>query len=182
MADFTSAGHLPPEPVANFRDNRLAHWASGDLDTLFSATRAHASLTNGRAPPPTSLSRVGTDPIFPSQPFHNGVSAKVANRAASLAAGGRRAMEALSSNPLQVVVWCTRNYHGCTHKTMTTSRTCCRIPSPSLVSNSVLRKLISWRSLLDALKSPVLTSTVGGLKLFARWVPLALSPVQPQPS
>jgi hypothetical protein len=28
MADFTSAGHLPPVPVADYRDNRLAHWAS----------------------------------------------------------------------------------------------------------------------------------------------------------
>jgi hypothetical protein len=55
-----------------------------------------------RAPPPTSLLRADTDPISPSQPFHNGVSAKVTNRAASLAAVGeyRRAMEALSSNPV----------------------------------------------------------------------------------
>ena len=46
--------------------------------------------------------RAGTDPISPSQPFHNGVSAKVAHRAANLAAVGeyRRAMEALSSNPV----------------------------------------------------------------------------------
>jgi hypothetical protein len=69
---------------------------------LLSAARAHVSLTNGRAPPPTSLSRAGTDPIFPSQRFHNGVSANVANRAASLAAVGeyRRGMEALNSNPI----------------------------------------------------------------------------------
>jgi hypothetical protein len=83
-------------------DNRLAHWASGYLDTLFSAARAHPSLTNGRAPPPTSLLRAGTDPISPSQPLHNGVSAKVADRAACLAAVGeyRRAMETLNSNPV----------------------------------------------------------------------------------
>jgi hypothetical protein len=69
---------------------------------LFSAARAHAFFTNGRAPPPTSLSRAGTDPISPLQPFHNGVSAKVANRAASLVAVGefRCVMEALSSNPV----------------------------------------------------------------------------------
>jgi hypothetical protein len=102
MADFTSAGHLPRDPVADYRDNRLAHWASRDLDTLFSTARAHAPLSNGRTPPPTSLSRDGTDPITPSQFFHNGVSAKVANREASLAAVGeyRRAMEALSFNPV----------------------------------------------------------------------------------
>jgi hypothetical protein len=37
-----------------------------------------------------------------SNPFHNGASDKVANRAASLAAVGeyRRAMEALNSNPV----------------------------------------------------------------------------------
>jgi hypothetical protein len=42
----------------------------------------------------------GTDPMFTSQPFHNGVSAMVANRVASLAAVGdyRRAMGALNSN------------------------------------------------------------------------------------
>jgi hypothetical protein len=102
MADFTYAGHLPPDPVADYRDNRLAQWASRDLDTLFFAARAHASLTNGRAPPPTSLPRAGTDPMSTLQPFHNGVSAKVANHAASLAAVGehRRAMEALDSNPI----------------------------------------------------------------------------------
>jgi hypothetical protein len=102
MADFTYAGHLPLDPVVDYCNNRLVHWASGDLDTLFSAARAHASLTNGRALPPTSLSRAGTDPISPSQPLHNRVSAKVANRAASLAAVGeyRRAMEALHSNPV----------------------------------------------------------------------------------
>jgi hypothetical protein len=63
MADFTSTGHLPPDPVADFRDDYLAHWASRDLDTLFSAARAHASLSNGRAPPSTSLSRAGTFPF-----------------------------------------------------------------------------------------------------------------------
>jgi hypothetical protein len=69
---------------------------------LFSAARAHVSLTNGRAPPPTSLPRAGTDPISLSQLFHNGVSAKSANRAASQAALGeyRRAVEALNSNPV----------------------------------------------------------------------------------
>jgi hypothetical protein len=100
MTDFTYVGHLPPNSVADYRDNRLAYWASRDIDTLFTAARAHASLTNGRTPPPTSLSRAGTDPISPSQPFHNGV---VANRAANnLAAVGecRRAMEALNSNPV----------------------------------------------------------------------------------
>jgi hypothetical protein len=102
MADFTSAEHLPPDPVADYRDNRLAHWASRDLDTLFSAARALASLGSGRAPPPSSLPRDNTDPMSTSQPFHNGVSAKVADRAASLAAVGeyRRAMEALNSNPV----------------------------------------------------------------------------------
>jgi hypothetical protein len=96
MADFISAGNLPPYPVTDYRDKRLAHLVSRDLDTLLSAARAHASL-NGRAPPPTSLSRAGTDPISPSQPFHNGVSPKVTNLAARLAAVGeyRRAMEAL---------------------------------------------------------------------------------------
>jgi hypothetical protein len=100
MAHFTSAGHMPLDPVADYRDNRFAHWASGDLDTLLSAARSHASLTNGRAPPPTSRPGAGTDPMSTSQPFHNGVSAKVASRAASLVAVGesRRAMEALNSN------------------------------------------------------------------------------------
>jgi hypothetical protein len=102
MAHSASAGHLPHDPVVDYRDDRLAHLASGDLDIFFSAARARASLSNGRAPPPTSLSRAGTDPISPSQPFHNGVSDKVANRAAGLAAVGeyRRAMEALNSNPV----------------------------------------------------------------------------------
>jgi hypothetical protein len=27
MADFTSAEHLPTDPVGDYRDNRLAHWA-----------------------------------------------------------------------------------------------------------------------------------------------------------
>jgi hypothetical protein len=78
------------------------HCASRYLDTLFSAARAHASLANGRALPPTSLPRAGTDPMSISQPFHSGVSAKVATRAASLAAVGeyRRAMETLKSNPV----------------------------------------------------------------------------------
>jgi hypothetical protein len=100
MADFTSAGHLPHDPVANYRDKCLAYWALGYLDKFFSAARAHASLTNGRAPPPTTLSRAGTDPISLSQPFQIGVSVKLANRAASLAVVWeyRRAMEALSSN------------------------------------------------------------------------------------
>jgi hypothetical protein len=94
MADFTSAGHLPPDPVVDYIDNRLAHWASGDLDTLFSAARAHAYQWAGTATYFTFDGRYR--PIYPSQPFHNGVSAKVANRAASLAAVGeyRRAMEA----------------------------------------------------------------------------------------
>jgi hypothetical protein len=63
---------------------------------------ARASLTNGRAPPPTSLPKAGTNPISTLQPFHDGVSNKVANRAASLAAVGeyRRAMEALNSSPV----------------------------------------------------------------------------------
>ena len=103
MADFTCAGHLPPYPVADYRDNRLADWASGDHDRLFSAARAHASLTNGQAPPPTSLLRAGTDSIFTSQPSHNGVSAKVSDRVASLAVAVgeyRRAMGALNSNPV----------------------------------------------------------------------------------
>jgi hypothetical protein len=47
-------------------------------------------------------------------------------------------------------------------------------PFSSLVSNYVLRKLI-WRSLLKTLETLLLRSMVGGLKLFARWVPLALS-------
>jgi hypothetical protein len=88
--------------ITRVPNTRFHALASGDLDTLFSASRAHASLTNGRAPPPTSLPRAGTDSISPSQPFHNGVSAKVANRAAGLAAVGeyRRAMEAPNSNPV----------------------------------------------------------------------------------
>jgi hypothetical protein len=64
--DSSCAGHLPPDPVVDYRDNRIAHWASEDLDTLFSAARAHASLTNGRAPPPISLPRAVTDPISTS--------------------------------------------------------------------------------------------------------------------
>jgi hypothetical protein len=104
MADFTSAGHFPPDPVAEYCDNRLAHWASGDLHTLFSATRAHASLGNGRAPPPTSLVRGGADSMFTSEPFHNIVSAKIADRAASLAAVGEkhRGIEALTSNSVAI--------------------------------------------------------------------------------
>jgi hypothetical protein len=67
-----------------------------------SAALAHASLSNARAPSPTSLPRAGTDHIFTSQPFYNGVSATVANRAASLdvVGGYRRVMEALNSNPV----------------------------------------------------------------------------------
>jgi hypothetical protein len=83
MADFTVAGHLSRDTVADYRNNRLAHWASGDLDTLFSAARAHASLTNGRKPPPTSIPRDSTDPMSTSHFFSNGVLAEVANRAAS---------------------------------------------------------------------------------------------------
>jgi hypothetical protein len=69
---------------------------------LFSAARAHAYLGSRRAPPPTSLPRDGTDSIYTSQSLYNGVSAKVADRAASLAAVGeyRRATEALTSNPV----------------------------------------------------------------------------------
>jgi hypothetical protein len=55
----------------------------------------HRHLPHFRGPVPTPSPR--------SQPFHNGVSAKVANnRAASLVAVGeyRRATEALSSNPV----------------------------------------------------------------------------------
>jgi hypothetical protein len=103
MADFTLTGHLPPNPVVDYRGNRLvARWTSRYLDTLFSAARAHASLTNVHTPPPISLSRPGTDPISPSELFHNGVPAMVANRAASLPTVGeyRRAMEALSTNPV----------------------------------------------------------------------------------
>jgi hypothetical protein len=65
MVDFTSVGHLPPDPAADYRDNRLAHWALGNLDTLLSAARAHASLTNGWARPPTSLSEGRYGPHFP---------------------------------------------------------------------------------------------------------------------
>jgi hypothetical protein len=50
-------------------------------------------------------------------------------------------------------------------------------PFSPLVSHSMLWKLKLWRLLLDALERLVLMSMVGGLKLFARWVPLALSPV-----
>jgi hypothetical protein len=52
MADFISAGHLPLGPVADYRETSLVNWASRDLDTLFSAARAHASIASGRAPPP----------------------------------------------------------------------------------------------------------------------------------
>jgi hypothetical protein len=41
----------------------------------------------------------------------------------------------------------------------------------------ITRKLILWWSLLDALESLIIMSMVGGLKLFTRWAPLALSPV-----
>jgi hypothetical protein len=76
--------------------------ASRDLDTLFSDARAHASLGNGRAPPPSSLPRDGTDSMSTSQSVHHGVSANVVDRAASLAAVGeyRRATEAQNSNPV----------------------------------------------------------------------------------
>jgi hypothetical protein len=80
MADFISAEHVPLGPVADYREKSLANWASRDLDTLFPAARAHASIGSGRAPP------------------------QVADRAANLAAVGkyRRAMEALSSNPVAI--------------------------------------------------------------------------------
>jgi hypothetical protein len=105
VADFTSAGHLPPDPVVDYRGNRLAHWASRDLDTLFSAAGAHASLNNGRAPPPTSLPTFRGPVPTPSplrSPFITASRPKVANRAASLAVVGEysRAMEALNSNPV----------------------------------------------------------------------------------
>ena len=51
MVAFTPAGHLPPSLVADYRDNRLAQWNSGDLDSVFAAARAHASRSPGR---PTS--------------------------------------------------------------------------------------------------------------------------------
>jgi hypothetical protein len=102
MADFTSTGDQPPDPVGDYRDYRIARWALGDLDTLFSTARANASLTNERTPPRTSLPRDGTDPMSTLQPFHNGVSAKVAIRTVSLPAVGeyRRAVDALNSNPV----------------------------------------------------------------------------------
>jgi hypothetical protein len=56
------------------------------------------------------------------------------------------------------------------------------LPRMSVVSNSMLRKLLLKRSLRDALEDIVLMSMVGGLKLFARWIPLALSSVLPKPS
>jgi hypothetical protein len=43
MPDFTSTGRLPLDPATDNRDNRLAHWALGNLDTLFSAAPAPAS-------------------------------------------------------------------------------------------------------------------------------------------
>jgi hypothetical protein len=70
-------------------------------DTLLSAVRAYSILGSGRVPPPTSLALEETDSVSSSRSFHNGVSTKIADRAASLAAVEEycRAMEALSSTP-----------------------------------------------------------------------------------
>jgi hypothetical protein len=102
MDDFSSVGHIRHDSLDDCRDNRLAHLASRDLDTLFSTIRAHASLGSGRAPPPTSLPRYGADSMSTWQSFHYGVSAKVADWANSLAAVGeyRRAVEAPNSNSI----------------------------------------------------------------------------------
>jgi hypothetical protein len=181
MADFISAGHMPPDPVAEYRDNRLAHWASGDLHTLFSATRAHASLGKGRTPPPTSLLRDGADSMSTSESFHNSVSAKIADRAASLAAVGEnhRGIKALTSNSVasgRGVHEELARLHPQDDDDLTDV-----LPDPISLPRIKLRKasevVISWRSLLDVLESQVPTSIIGGLKLFVRWGPLALSPV-----
>jgi hypothetical protein len=106
MADFTCVGHLPPDPVADYRDNLLPHWVSGDLDTLFFAARAHASLSTLWAGTATYLTSKGRHrPHVHFAYSHNGVSAKAAARTASLAAVGdyRRAMETHASTPLKVL-------------------------------------------------------------------------------
>jgi hypothetical protein len=58
------------------------------------------------------------------------------------------------------------------------------LPDPFSITRINLHapELILWRSLVDAFESRVMMSMVGGLKLFARWVPLALSPVYLKPS
>eukprot|EP00873_Tetraselmis_striata_P040951 jgi/Tetstr1/461215/TSEL_006352.t1 len=40
--DDIPPGSLPPDPVADYRDNRLSHWEHGDLDTLLALARTHA--------------------------------------------------------------------------------------------------------------------------------------------
>jgi hypothetical protein len=60
-ADFTTAGHLPPDTVADYRDNCLAHWVSRDIDTLFPPLAltyllpmgGHRHLPHFRRPVPT---------------------------------------------------------------------------------------------------------------------------------
>jgi hypothetical protein len=97
MVAFAPAGHLPPDPVADYRDNRLTQWNSGDLDSLFAAARAHASLSPGR---PTS-SRPNGESVD-SQLGEGLVSLKIADRAASLVSVGeyRHAIAALNATPI----------------------------------------------------------------------------------
>jgi hypothetical protein len=47
MAYFTCSGHLPLGPVVDYRNSRFAHWALEGLDTLLSASRAHAPSVLG---------------------------------------------------------------------------------------------------------------------------------------
>jgi hypothetical protein len=97
MENFTSYMHLHPDPVADYHDNRLAHWAFGDMDTLFSFVGAHASLGNGGTPLPASFQKNGTHPL------HHGVLVATIDLVAGLIAVGQyhRAMEALNSNRVE---------------------------------------------------------------------------------
>eukprot|EP00873_Tetraselmis_striata_P002936 jgi/Tetstr1/423200/TSEL_001320.t1 len=93
MAD-SPPGSLPPDPVADYRDNRLSHWERGDLDTLFALARTHASV---RATPHDYAAPASANCEDPPP-----VSKRQAARASALAAVGEysRAAAALHSVPL----------------------------------------------------------------------------------
>eukprot|EP00873_Tetraselmis_striata_P008610 jgi/Tetstr1/428874/TSEL_018854.t1 len=95
MAD-SLPGSLPPDPVADYRDNRLSHWELiGDLDTLFALARTNASV---RAATPHDYVAPESAACGDPPP----VTKRQALRASALAAVGEynRATAALHSVPL----------------------------------------------------------------------------------
>eukprot|EP00873_Tetraselmis_striata_P006278 jgi/Tetstr1/426542/TSEL_016840.t1 len=93
MAD-SPPGSLPPDPVADYRDNRLSHWERGNLDTLFALARTHAYV---RATPHDYVAPASANCGDPPPS-----TKRQAARASALAAVGEysRAAAALHSVPL----------------------------------------------------------------------------------